>query len=67
MVVSRLLKTPQRWNRYAYVINNPLARIDPDGNADFASFDSFRNSTWREGDVQTGRGLRKLLKRADTT
>jgi RHS repeat-associated protein len=22
---------PQSWNRYSYVINNPLARIDPDG------------------------------------
>lgn len=25
---------PQRWNRYAYVINNPLAMYDPDGQDD---------------------------------
>lgn len=25
---------PQRWNRYAYVLNNPLARVDPDGAQD---------------------------------
>jgi RHS repeat-associated protein len=25
---------PQSWNRYAYVANNPLNRIDPDGRAD---------------------------------
>ena len=32
--LKRILGTPQRWNRYAYVINNPLGRIDPDGNRD---------------------------------
>lgn len=26
--------TPQSWNRYAYVLNNPLALIDPDGMED---------------------------------
>jgi RHS repeat-associated protein len=25
------LLNPQRWNRYAYVLNNPLRNIDPDG------------------------------------
>jgi RHS repeat-associated protein len=25
---------PQSWNRYAYVLNNPIGRIDPDGRAD---------------------------------
>jgi RHS repeat-associated protein len=25
---------PQRWNRYAYGLNNPLIRIDPDGRKD---------------------------------
>jgi hypothetical protein len=23
---------PQKWNKYAYVQNNPLMRVDPDGN-----------------------------------
>ena len=32
-------KTPQSWNRYAYVIGNPLSRIDPDGRADKGSGD----------------------------
>jgi len=27
------LSTPQRWNRYSYVENNPLSRLDPDGQA----------------------------------
>jgi RHS repeat-associated protein len=26
--------TPQRWNRYAYASNNPVARFDPDGKRD---------------------------------
>jgi RHS repeat-associated protein len=25
------LTNPQRWNRYAYVLNNPLRNVDPDG------------------------------------
>jgi RHS repeat-associated protein len=29
------LADPRHWNRYAYVLNNPLARIDPDGRADY--------------------------------
>jgi hypothetical protein len=28
------LANPQRWDRYAYVVNNPLDRLDPDGAAD---------------------------------
>jgi RHS repeat-associated protein len=31
---DRIVGTPQRWNRYAYVINNPFSRVDPDGAAD---------------------------------
>jgi RHS repeat-associated protein len=29
------LVDPRHWNRYAYVLNNPLTRIDPDGRADY--------------------------------
>jgi hypothetical protein len=28
---QKALKEPQRWNRYSYVINNPLRYTDPDG------------------------------------
>jgi len=29
---------PQKWNKYAYGQNNPLLRIDPDGDDDFVVF-----------------------------
>jgi RHS repeat-associated protein len=32
--VSADLRQPQSWNRYSYVRNNPINRIDPDGRAD---------------------------------
>lgn len=28
---SKFISNPQKWNKYAYVLNNPLAAIDPDG------------------------------------
>jgi RHS repeat-associated protein len=31
MTIGKNLVDPQRWNRYAYVRNNPLRYIDPDG------------------------------------
>jgi len=31
LMASENIADPQRWNRYAYVSNNPLAKIDPDG------------------------------------
>jgi RHS repeat-associated protein len=34
MVMAPIIGFPQRWNRYAYVLNNPLARVDPDGAQD---------------------------------
>jgi hypothetical protein len=32
--LKRVLGTPQRWNRYSYVVNSPINRIDPDGRDD---------------------------------
>ena len=45
--LSRVLGYPQRWNRYAYVLNNPLGRLDPDGAQDVEV------TVWR--DTTTGR------------
>ena len=34
MLASGRASLPQSWNRYSYVLNNPLTRIDPSGLAD---------------------------------
>jgi hypothetical protein len=36
---------PQKWNKYAYVRNNPLAMIDPDGKDDFYVFRPMAGNT----------------------
>ena len=28
---GRTIENPQKWNKYAYTLNNPLALFDPDG------------------------------------
>jgi RHS repeat-associated protein len=37
-MTARHLTSPQKWNKYSYVQNNPLARIDPDGLDDYKVF-----------------------------
>jgi len=34
LIVSAKLNKPQSWNRYAYVLNNPLRLVDPTGMID---------------------------------
>jgi hypothetical protein len=38
LMTARHLANPQKWNKYAYVINNPLTRFDPDGMDDYVVF-----------------------------
>jgi hypothetical protein len=44
MITLRHLISPQKWNKYAYVENNPLISIDPDGEDDFTVFRPLANS-----------------------
>ena len=41
--LKRILLNPQKWNRYSYVLNNPLALIDPDGLEEIYVFLSYMN------------------------
>jgi RHS repeat-associated protein len=38
LMTARHLGSPQKWNKYAYVQNNPLMRVDPDGQDDWVVF-----------------------------
>jgi hypothetical protein len=33
--IDHAMRNPQGWNRYAYVTNNPLRKVDPDGRDEF--------------------------------
>jgi RHS repeat-associated protein len=44
MTLPENLADPQRWNRYAYVRNNPLRYTDPDGREIFSPFQAARPS-----------------------
>jgi RHS repeat-associated protein len=46
---------PQRWNRYAYALNNPLAVIDPDGRQADSCMDA-ENLEMEDGDDISGGG-----------
>jgi RHS repeat-associated protein len=48
MTLKRILPNPQRWNRYAYVINNPLVLVDPNGLWDIYVFrpEAKNNAGW---------------------
>jgi RHS repeat-associated protein len=58
---SRHLMQPQKWNKYAYVQNNPLARFDPDGADDYFVFRPLagdsptNNEAWARLEARTNR------------
>jgi len=45
IMTARHLTNPQKWNKYAYVINNPLMRFDPDGMDDYVVFRTVTSGT----------------------
>ena len=47
----RTIAYPQKWNKYAYVQNNPLAMIDPDGEDDFYVFRPLATENGRRWDA----------------
>src|SRR5262249_40753134 len=49
--VEKNLPEPQRWNRYAYVTNNPLQYIDPDGKERLQAYHFHRQPVPDQGPV----------------
>jgi RHS repeat-associated protein len=45
LMASATVRNPQTWNRYAYVLNNPLTLIDPDGMKEISVQDCKKDST----------------------
>ncbi len=43
-MASATVRNPQTWNRYAYVLNNPLALVDPDGMKEISVEDCRKDS-----------------------
>jgi RHS repeat-associated protein len=72
------LANPQKWNKYAYVLNNPLALVDPDGREEvtvtiraYIPQQSFRSPpvigpTWK-GDGPAGHGREATSYRVQAT
>jgi RHS repeat-associated protein len=66
MNIANALREPQQWNRYSYVVNNPLKYADPDGRDKFMAWllgDAFRDvSTWDalKGALSTGPMVRAV-------
>ena len=45
IMTARHLTNPQKWNKYAYVIDDPLMRLNPDGMDDYVVFRTVTSGT----------------------
>src|SRR5205823_3537594 len=52
MDFEKNLPEPQRWNRYAYVTNNPLKYVDPDGEERLQAYHFHRQPVPYQGAVR---------------
>jgi hypothetical protein len=52
----RHIVNPQKWNRYAYTINNPLGYVDPDGLEEHSLLGKIADALHVQGSVGVGLG-----------
>ncbi|MEM9553081.1 MAG: RHS repeat-associated core domain-containing protein [Acidobacteriota bacterium] len=60
-------ESPQSWNRYAYVRNNPMVLVDPDGNDAMSAFKINADAPAAPGLLLTTRSGRELRRGMDDT
>jgi RHS repeat-associated protein len=65
--LKRTLRNPQGWNRYAYVLNNPLRYVDPKGLIQYEAFLLGRSITVDISDDLTKRQQRALQRKIDAS
>lgn len=54
------LTNPQRWNKYVFVLNNPLRYIDPDGLAEVPTWDKLDKKLQEDLAIKLGKDAQKI-------